>query len=477
MKIKAGVNFHNRFDIVKNGEWVGYAENIILNQMYNRICNFNSYFVNIHFGTGSGTLTPDRTSLFNHLGTKTAVVEETIKALPTSKVTKKIVLMPEEYVGQTITEVGVAYGSSASNLVTHAMIKDAEGNPLSIEKTGIDVIEIYATIFVTLIDSNGVTFFNESIFSTKRESNVLFEYLISERTSLSPTIMLESHNREDRMPYISTIAKKTPSVSVNTANRTRTYSVRFGVDEANYGASIYSVSLEGICRKVLNIAHTLSGHIIGVGDGVQDTFEIPHSITNPVIKVNGSINTDNIVTVFDEPNHRISPMLFAEELFPEDYQLNVWAEPYADYSVTFEASRYLVSWKNKVSLRGKTLTMQMRGRSSDLTSHLELETSEDGSNWTTRLTLSGTYTAGLRERQILVDWDDLYYRLRAVNGFREGNLWIEPDESKISKVVFNTPPAIDDVITIDGTLPYYPKDENYVVDVTFELQFGEGAMV
>src|SRR5690606_23159649 len=107
MKIKAGVNFHNRFDIVKNGEWVGYAENIILNQMYNRICNFNSYFVNIHFGTGSGTPTPDRTSLFNHLGTKTAVVEETIKALPTSKVTKKIVLRPEEYVGQTITEVGV----------------------------------------------------------------------------------------------------------------------------------------------------------------------------------------------------------------------------------------------------------------------------------------------------------------------------------------------------------------------------------
>src|SRR5690606_31191910 len=152
---------------------------------------------------------------------------------------------------QTITEVGVAYGSSASNLVTHAMIKDAEGNPLSIDKTDIDVIEIYATIFVTLIDSNGVIFFNESIRSTTRESNVLLEYLISERTCLSTTIMLESDNREHRMPYISTIAKKTPSVSVNTANSTRTYSVRFGVDEANYGASIYSVSLEGICRKVL----------------------------------------------------------------------------------------------------------------------------------------------------------------------------------------------------------------------------------
>lgn len=476
MKAKVGVNFHNRFDIVKNGEWVGYAENIILNQMYNRICNFNSYFVNIHFGAGSGTPTPERTSLFNHLGTKTAVVEETIKALPTSKVTKKIVLMPEEYVGQTITEVGVAYGSSASNLVTHAMIKDAEGNPLSIDKTDIDVIEIYATVFVTLIDSNGVLFLNESAISISRttpRSNVLLEYLISGNTSLSPAIMLESHNREHRTPYISTIAKKAPSISVNTANRTRTYSVRFEINEANYGASIHSVSLEGVCRKVLNITHTLSGHVIGIGDGVQDTFEIPHSIINPVIKVNGAVNTDNVVTVFDEPNYRISPMLFAEELLPEDFS-TLWAEPYTNYSLTVSSTFYLGGWKNKVSLRGKTLTMQMRGRDSGVTSRLELETSEDGSNWTTRLSLSGRSTDGLQERQILVDWDDLYYRLKTTNGFSVANLWIEPDESKISKVVFNTPPAIDDVITIDGTLPYYPKDENYVVDVTFELQFGEG---
>ncbi len=475
MKVKAGVNLHNRFDIVKNGEWVGYAENIILDQMYDRICNFSSYFNNIHFGTGSGTPTPDRTSLFSHLGTKTAETEEVVKALPTSKVTKKIVLMPEEYVGQTITEVGVAYGSTASYLVTHAMIKDAEGNPLSIDKTDIDVIEIYATIFVTLIDSNEVLFLNESALSiTRHRSNVLLEYLISGETDQNPTIMLESHNREHRTPYISTIAKKEPSISVDSTNKTRTYSVRFGIDEANYGASIYSVSLEGICRKVLNITHTLSGHNIGVGDGVQDTFEIPHSIVNPVIKVNGYVNTDNVVTVFDEPNYRISPMLFAEELVPGNFS-NLWAEPYASLSVTRFTYYELGGWKNTRSLRGKTFTMQMQGGWSNDTSYLYFETSEDGSNWTTRLTLSGRSGHGLQEGQILVDWDDLYYRLRTASyGISVGRLWIEPDESKLSKVVFNTPPAIDDVITIDGTLPYYPKDENYVVDVTFELQFGEG---
>ena len=480
MKIKIGVNFHNRFDIVKNGEWVGYAENIILNQMYDRICNWSSqftYFNNIHFGTGSGTPTPDRTRLFSHLGTKTAEVEETIKALPTSKVTKKIVLRPEEYVGQTITEVGVAYGSSESSLITHAMIKDAEGNPLSIEKTDIDVIEIYATIFVTLIDSNGVIFLNESALSTSaswRMSNIVLEHLITEKTgyALEPNIMLESHNREHRTPYISTIAKKKPSVSVNTANRTRTYSVRFGVDEANYGASIYSVSLEGICRKVLNITHTLNGHIIGIGDGVRDTFEIPHSIINPVIKVNGSVNNNNTVTVFDEPNHRISPMLFAEELLPGNFS-RLWAEPYEGLNIS-GSDPYLGGWKNTVSLRGKTLTMQMRGRSGSSITYLYLDTSEDGSNWTTRLTLSVRSSDGLREGQVLVDWDDLYYRLRTTSGVTDATLWIEPDESKISKVVFNTPPAAGDVITIDGIVPYYPKDENYVVDVTFELQFGEG---
>lgn len=70
---KMNVNIHNRFDIwsknIETGEekQLGYAENIVLDQMYTRLCARSSYFVNIHFGTGTGTLSASRTSLFTHL--------------------------------------------------------------------------------------------------------------------------------------------------------------------------------------------------------------------------------------------------------------------------------------------------------------------------------------------------------------------------------------------------------------------------
>ena len=54
--------FHNRFDIEvrdkDTGELKqkGQAENIILDRIYTRLCNFSSYFSYIHFGQGTGIL-------------------------------------------------------------------------------------------------------------------------------------------------------------------------------------------------------------------------------------------------------------------------------------------------------------------------------------------------------------------------------------------------------------------------------------
>ena len=56
MEIKQKVNIHNRFDVYVNDEWVGYAENIILDQMWSRLCAGNSYFSYIHFGSGTSRI-------------------------------------------------------------------------------------------------------------------------------------------------------------------------------------------------------------------------------------------------------------------------------------------------------------------------------------------------------------------------------------------------------------------------------------
>lgn len=154
--IKNKTKIHNRFDIVvrdvSTGEVVqkGQAENIVLNRMYTKLVTFSGYFSYIVFGTGTGTVDPTRTTLFSRAGAKTASQAELIRAFPTSKWTKVIRLEAAEYNGNILTEVGIS--EEATNVNTHALITDAEGNPLSIEKTLDRIIDIFATVFVTFID-------------------------------------------------------------------------------------------------------------------------------------------------------------------------------------------------------------------------------------------------------------------------------------------------------------------------------------
>jgi WD40 repeat protein len=44
-----------------------------------------------------------------------------------------------------------------------------------------------------------------------------------------------------------------------------------------------------------------------------------------------------------------------------------------------------------------------------------------------------------------------------------------------TKIKFDTPPIAGDVISADYSIDYMPKDINHVIDVSFSIQFGEGA--
>lgn len=159
MHVEPKINIHNRFDIhvdnIETGEHKEFTSyNIVLNSMYGRICNLIEYFKAIAFGSGTGTLDPSRTTLFSYLGIRIATNVELIKAAPVSSWKRKIVLNPEEFVGSVITEVGIASTESSNALVTHSLLKDSEGNPISITKTATDVVTIYATVFVTLSESD-----------------------------------------------------------------------------------------------------------------------------------------------------------------------------------------------------------------------------------------------------------------------------------------------------------------------------------
>lgn len=150
-------SIHNRFDVEVVDPSTGAVKqkavghNVICDNLWTRL--FTSpydYFNYIFYGGGSGTPSSSDTSLFSHIGygavgkgSSTMDYENGVFSLK-----KSIQLTAATAAGKTLTEVGIAYSTSTTSLCTHAMLKDMNGNPISIEKTGTDIINIYATVFV-----------------------------------------------------------------------------------------------------------------------------------------------------------------------------------------------------------------------------------------------------------------------------------------------------------------------------------------
>ena len=51
------------------------------------------------------------------------------------------------------------YQKQLPNINTHALITDSEGNPLSVDKTSLKIIDIYATVFVEVYSVDSGCFF------------------------------------------------------------------------------------------------------------------------------------------------------------------------------------------------------------------------------------------------------------------------------------------------------------------------------
>lgn len=303
MKAQAKVNIHNRFDIFLNDKQVGYAENIVLDQMYTRLCARSSYFVNIHFGTGTGTLSASRESLFTHLGTKTAVNDAQSKALPTSWWRQKIVLNPEEYVGSALSEVGIAFGSTSTNLVTHALIRDMNGNVITLTKTALDVVTIYATVYVTFSTSNA----NLVLVGATNGTNALVNFLIGD-TAWPSSYFYTGSNKEAGGSKSCAVNQKTPlgtsavlTWTTDIANKkTYTNTYRFAIDASNGALSEIGLggsSIDNPFARLLLPASgvyaglALSGVSVGTGDGSTRKFPLPSkdiNIGTLVIKIDGT---------------------------------------------------------------------------------------------------------------------------------------------------------------------------------------------
>lgn len=154
MDLKIPVKLHNTFEIFKETaegrQKIGHAENVVLDAFYSRFffAHNQDALDNIWLGTGVGEPNPTRTNLFNRVFNKSYSSHSVVYDLPTSSRTLEFTLGVAEGNGYNFTEIGLGYQSST--LYTHAMIKDSEGNPITISKTDTEILYISATIYFTV---------------------------------------------------------------------------------------------------------------------------------------------------------------------------------------------------------------------------------------------------------------------------------------------------------------------------------------
>ena len=162
MQKNINVGIHNSFDFVvrdaKTEKVIKEyrAENILLNNFWNGICGGHSaryaMYRYIHFGSGDATPMPTDTALTTYVGYKDAgypsvdMLDSTDMASGIMKIKKSVRLEEAEHVGETISEIGFASATSTS-LNTKALVKDMNGNVISILKEAGVIIDIFATVY------------------------------------------------------------------------------------------------------------------------------------------------------------------------------------------------------------------------------------------------------------------------------------------------------------------------------------------
>ncbi|MCL2225640.1 MAG: hypothetical protein FWB96_11800 [Defluviitaleaceae bacterium] len=173
MQAKICATIHNRFEFelidAKTGEIKqrAKAENAILEPMWHRVCAGLQFLNTIHLGGGTNIIEEvqasgiPRARMDNFIlaRARVQVLPMFNAGFPIASGTHRITLHPDEFEGETFSQVGISFNGTATwngagnppvnawGLVTHALLEDSEGNPMSITK-GRDILTVDATIFV-----------------------------------------------------------------------------------------------------------------------------------------------------------------------------------------------------------------------------------------------------------------------------------------------------------------------------------------
>lgn len=534
--INLRASIHNRFDIevldAQTGELKQKAQalNLICDAFWTRL--FHTYttsgvthwsperiFNYILFGSGTGTPAASDTTLFNLLGYRS--VGEASEPRITRSANERTgiytiqavgTLEASDNVGDTITEVGIGY--DASHCVTHAMLQDMNGNPISITKTATDVIKIYATFFVHWPDGgwyNGSVMFkagfilgydgddtdiNNSTYSLIRLMLLApsgTSIITLRRSTVARCIGVPDSGISGVVPFTINAPAKTATVSTrfDAGNANRPIrAIEFLVGSGTSPSSSYLVPCLQVLFGSWFSPPTITGEADGTGDGSATGFN-----TAFPVKTAGTVYVDGVespgATMRTGPADGTMMQQWFNQLISSDASaITVSGKPlywtYRSTSGSYVASNGIIltgtlvkdastrAFENPYSALG--ISKFMVSSSSTNSRVLKAQASDDLAIWTDCGTVT---TNGSTARELAVDsacQNKRYFRFINTSSGSE-NFWIEKAYAAVANpehnITFATPPAAGAVITADYTPDCVAKDSNHVFDLNIVLTFGE----
>lgn len=358
--VKADLNasIHNRFDVevidAKTGKikQKAYAENVILNKRWSSYLN-GRWFRYIHYGSGSGTPSASDTQLFNFVDAVAATggTENIDTANHVYAVQQKIVLSETTAVGITITEVGIGATNASTELCTHAMLKDANGNQISIAKTSTDIVNIYATVFVHYANAASVMGDDTTDYIGLLKCAAGYNAYFKGSGSYDYFKFYTRNNSYDLANYTSSLNNGSKKITITAE--------RVGANSCN-GNGIYKVENQTDCGNIYkmftlplstiaSMGSNITGEAIGTGDGSTVDFATYFTdATNATIYVDGvaatGVTVDNTSAVTNNVHFATAPATGA--VITGDYHTAVIAKDVNhvfDLTVTINLGEYTVS--------------------------------------------------------------------------------------------------------------------------------------
>ena len=322
--MKHEVRLHNKWKVVVTNTKTGatreaVGENIILNQFWTKYLSAaNATCLSyIHVGEGTDTPVATNTKLKTPFASYSSSgnVTDYSHFLSDGYITRQLSCRVEAntYVGKVIAEVGFAYsGATTGSLVTHALLKDMNGNAVTITIGADEVINIFGTVYFDLgYSHNSDTIFLLSGYNEYLVSAMLCFYTFSNINRITSTSASGYDSRKLKEPFSlthniipnSSVAAYS-TITFDTDNKKLTWAFADATTSANnLEGGIGSIVVGGAVRVVVPCTGftqpVITKEVVGTGNGTNKDFQTDFGYIRNNSTAKAYVNDTEVNATFD----------------------------------------------------------------------------------------------------------------------------------------------------------------------------------